>query len=305
MVAGSVNGLPSELVSHVSEGCGEAGKAWLRELPETIASLEKHWSIAVEPAFAGVEYNFVAPARTVDGQDVVLKIAPPWDPIEIFGEAEYLKFRGGKRCVRLIGVNDGHKAILIERIFPGQALFMAFEQNPDDTIAPAIEVLQAVIGPVPADASTPVTLDKWFEGLRRYHETDFPHDYAKKALDLYDVLSARPGGDLYLHGDYHPGNVVISDSNGFMAIDPKGISGHIGYEISVFLNNLPWGQENEPDVLDLLDKAVAAFSRAFDISKQELREWAYTGMVIGAWWNYTDMPALYDGSVVKADVWGV
>jgi streptomycin 6-kinase len=297
--------LPAELASHVSEGCGEAGKQWLRELPTIIADLERHWSITVDSPFPGIEFNYVAPATDGEGRPVVLKIAPPWTPVEIFGEAEYLRVKGGARCVKLIAVHEERKAILIERVVPGEPLFKTFAGREDNAIKPAIDVLSAVIGPVPVDASVSVSLDDWFDRFRRYSETDFPADYGAKALKLYDDLSAKPGGNLYLHGDFHPGNVVTSSENGFIIIDPKGISGHIGYEISVFLNNFHWWQEKKPDVRDSLDRAVTAFSNAFKISELELRQWAYAGMVIGAWWNYTDMPALYDGGVVKADVWGV
>ena len=44
---------------------------------------------------------------------------------------------------------------------------------------------------------------------------------------------------------------------------------------------------------------------AFEIEAREIREWAYAQMVLGAWWNFADMPLHYDGSVGKADVWNV
>src|SRR5688572_15653979 len=86
---GTLDWIPHELVAHVTAGCGVEGKAWLQNLPEIISRLENLWSIKVSDPFPSIEFNFVAPAVRGNGEDVVLKIAAPWDPIEIFGEAEY------------------------------------------------------------------------------------------------------------------------------------------------------------------------------------------------------------------------
>lgn len=297
--------LPAELVSHVTAGCGEAGVRWLDALQTTIEALEQEWSVTVTEPFAGIEYNFVAPAITRDGEDVVVKIAPPWDPVEIFGEAAYLRTRNGVRCVRLLEVSGEHRAILIERIFPGKTLTEHFAGREQDAVAPAIEVLQAVLQPVPRTNEHVTPVDVWFDNFRtRSAVTDFPADYTAKALEIYDRLSSQSGREFYLHGDYHPGNVVTSGDT-FCVIDPKGWAGHIGYEIAVFLNNLHWWQEKKLDIKEILATAVDQFADAFDIDPSEIREWAYAGMVIGAWWNFSDMPELYDGSVVKADIWDV
>ncbi len=297
--------LPPELVAHVTAGCGAPGEIWLTELPDMIRQLEELWSISALPPFPGIEYNFVAPAKNRNGEDVVLKIAPPWDPIEIFGEAEYLRSREGVACAKLIAEERDSKAILIERIFPGEALFVRFKNRPEDSVAPAIDVLRAILRPCSGSETHIATQDAWFDGLRKYSGTEFPADYAFKALKIYERLSGAPRGNYYLHGDYHPGNIVTAGSNSFAAIDPKGLVGHLGHEIAVFLNNLHWWQEKDPGVREKLDAAVLQFASAFDLSPQDLREWAFAQMVLGAWWNFSDMPLLYDGGVVKADIWDV
>jgi len=297
--------LPSELVAHVTAGCGEAGEEWLDQLETTVRTLEDHWSVSVEAPFAAGEFNFVAPAVTEGARQTVVKIAPPWDPVEIFGEADYLRFRDGVGCVRVLGVEPNARAILMERIFPGNNFAEHFEKRKQDSIGAAIGVLQTVLRPEPSGAHSIISLDKWFDGLRRYNATNFPHAYAARALEIYDRFSTQPGRTFYLHGDYHPGNIVTSDRSGFVVIDPKGIIGHIGYEIAVFLNNYHWWQETDQAIHAILDDALRRFSDAFELDEFELREWAYAQMVIGSWWNYVDMPELYDGGVVKADIWRV
>ncbi len=297
--------LPNDLVTHVSAGCGDRGVEWLARLPDLIRHLEERWSIRIIEPFPGIEFNFVASAERSNGESVVVKIHPPWDPVEIFDEAEYLKIRDGDGCVRLLDVDESSKAILLERLFPGRTLTEVFSSKKAEAVRPAIEVLCRILRPAgDAPASAP-TLDEWFAKFGRYVKTDFPARYAEKALAIYRELSVQRDRVFYIHGDFHPGNIVNSDRGPFLAIDPKGIVGHLGYEISVFLNNFHWWQETEPGVVGRLDVAVRQFSETFDIPGQEIRQWAFAGMVIGSWWTYADMPSLYDGGVVKADIWGV
>lgn len=303
MAESFIDTIPSELVTHVMAGCRERGKEWLAGLGGTIRELERHWSIRVSAPFPDIEYNYVAPATAEDGLEVVLKIAPPWEPVEIFAEAEYLRHRHGPECVKLLDEHQPLRAILIERLRPGDHLAERFAKRPLDMLTPGIEALRNTILPVPGELGPVHTLDKWFDNFRRWESTAFPADYARKAFEIYDRLSMAE--HIYLHGDYHPGNVVGVGDSDYAVIDPKGLIGPLGYDIAVFLNNFHWMQEKLPDVGSRLAVAVRRFSEAFDIPEIELREWAYAQMVIGSWWNFEDMPDLYDGSVVKADIWEV
>jgi streptomycin 6-kinase len=297
--------LPPELVKHISAICGHRGEAWFGELPRIIHELERQWSLKVLKPFPGIEFNFVAPAVLEDGIDAVVKISPPFERIEIHSEAKYLRVRGGQGAVELLAEDRDRRAILIEYAMPGEALFKCFSENPFRCVDPAIEVLRSILRPPPPDMSDVDTLDNWFYNFRRYRETDFPKRYAEKAFEIYERLSNQPDRTFYLHGDFHPGNVVTATRERFLAIDPKGIVGHIGYEISVFLNNLHWWQKKDPDIKAYLKNAIRQFAAAFDLNERELREWAYAGMVIGAWWNFDDMPEHYDGEVALADIWDV
>lgn len=293
---------PHELVTHVTAICGDRGRAWLDELPATIGRLEQQWSLKVEAPFPAGEYNFVAPATLDSGELAVIKIAPPFETNEIIGEAAFLRHRKGHGAVKLLDEDVERRAILIERLLPGKNLSELFTGNESSAIEPAIDVLHSILGEPPAE-KTVTTLDKWFEGLNRYRGTGFSGVYAEKALDLYEMLSK--GRSYYLHGDYHPGNVVNSARSPYLAIDPKGIVGHIGYDIAVFLNNFHWWQEKEPDIRQRLMPAVMKFSEAFDIDPLEIRQWAYAQMVLSAWWSFDEMPQFYDNIVAKADVWDV
>jgi len=297
--------LPSELIHHVTAICRRDGEEWVDGLENNVRELESMWSIKVLDPFAAGEFNYVAPARLSNGELAVVKLAPPYETTEIFAEAAYLRARDGRGAVHLIAEDRSRKAILIEHALPGKNMTESFENDEPASVEPAIRALKASLLPPPVGASDLVDLDRWFNGLRRFSSTEFPADYATKALKIYDDLSGGTSQTFYLHGDFHPGNLVTAVREPFLLIDPKGMVGHIGYDIACFLNNFHWWQDEKRDVASRLHKAVVQFADAFHIDPFELRQWAFAQMVLGAWWTFDEMPEFYDNEVAKADVWKV
>lgn len=310
-VAGSVQrmlfhlkeSLPVELIDHVVAMCGAKGEVWFEELPSLIADLEGQWNIRVGNPFPGIEYNFVAEAVRDDGIPVVVKIAPPFETTEIFGEAKHLRLHNGVSAVRLLAEDRDRYAILLERALPGRGLRECFDSDPLASIKPAIDVLKKILQPPPSDMADVPTLDEWFDGFRAYPGTGFPEGPAEQAFEIYERLSAKPGTARYLHGDFHPGNIVSATREPFQMIDPKGIVGVVGYDIAVFLLNLERWQRKSPDLNEIVNSAVSQFAESFDLTEREVREWVFAHMVIGAWWNFQDMPDLYDSALALPAIW--
>jgi streptomycin 6-kinase len=296
--------IPEELVAHTIAMCGGAGSEWLDHLPATIREIEKCWSISVGDPFPSVEFNYVAAATDAAGHAVVIKISPPFENSECFSEAKFLRAANGRKTVRLLAQDRDRRVILIERAIPGSNLTELYTGNELEAISPAIDVLRAITIEPPEDTSETIDLDDWFDGMRRHTETTFPASYAVRALEIYAKLS-KGVKRCYLHGDFHPGNIVSATREPFLAIDPKGMIGPIGYDIAVFLNNFHWWQEDRTYVQERLDFAVRAFSDAVDLSPADLRQWAFAQMVLSAWWTFDEMPEIYRNDVAKADVWNI
>jgi streptomycin 6-kinase len=295
---------PDELVKHVTAICGESGVAWLSDLPRIVAELEERWNVTTEPAFEKGEFNFVAPASS-ETVDAVLKVSPPYSQVEILAEAEFLAKLNGNGSARLLQEDRENRAILIERIRPGVAMDVYFADDPFACVEPAIKVLKSILTPPPYPPSEAQLFYDWHFRFQRSLDTEFPYEYANKALTIFDRLFQDDERTFYLHGDFHPGNVISSGEEDFVVIDPKGLVGHVTYDISVFLNNLHWWQKGKDGVRENLFHAARQFGEAFDIDERTIREAAYAGMVIGAWWNFEDMPEHYNNEVVLADIWEV
>lgn len=297
--------LSNEFVKSTLALCGDRGKRWLDTLPERIADLERAWSIEVESHFRNLSFNYVAPAKCENGERAVLKIGLPLKDIEIFGEADFLRSRTGNGAVKLLGEDRELQAILVERAEPGIDLKKIFEGREDEAIVPAIELLPRILLRPTADNTNIILLDDWFDGMRRHPDSGFPSRYATKALEIYETLSKQRERIFYLHGDFHHENILSSGRDRYLVIDPKGIVGHIGYEIAVFLNNHHWWMDTEPDIQERLDRAVKRFSEAFSIKPFELRQWAFAQMVLSAWWTFDEMREIYNNEVAMAEIWDV
>lgn len=303
MISSFRESLPSEFVRNTIALCRTRGESWLDALPETIRRLEREWSLTVGKPFPNIGYNFVAPATFHDGSSAVIKIGLPLDNIEIYGEAKYLRTLDGRGAIRLLKEDRKLEAILVERAVPGETLTNIFSKRPHEAIAQAINVLRQTLHAPPLDRADTISLDDWFQGLNRYTEKRFPAEYARFALEIYERLSRQPNRTFYLHGDFHPDNIVSGDRSAFVLIDPKGIVGHIGYEIAVFLNNFHWWQKTLPDIRERLDRVVDDFASAFDLEPAELEQWAFAQMVLSAWWTFDEMPEIYSDEVQNADIW--
>lgn len=297
--------LPQKFVENTIALCGQKGELWLDALPETIAALESKWSVTVGGHFRNLSYNYVANATLANGKSAVLKIGLPLNDVEIYGEAAYLRAVDGRGAARLLEFDRELQAVLLERVAPGANLRSVCKKDQAMAVSIAIAVLKRVLMPVPGDADEFIQLDGWFDGLKRAEGTNFPRDYAERALDYYAELSTDTKNVFLLHGDVHHDNILSAAREPFLMIDPKGIVGHIGYDIGVFLNNhhdwLDWDTRLEGK----LDKAVSDFATAFSLDETVVRKWAFCQMVLSWWWMFDEMPGTFGDELGLSHIWKV
>jgi streptomycin 6-kinase len=105
-----------------------------------------------------------------------------------------------------------------------------------------------------------IQLTDWFDGLKRIR----PHfgggtgPFPKEILERVEAsLPELFDDEVHLmHGDFHHYNILKSE-RGWLAIDPKGVIGPVGYEIGPLMLN-PWNK------------------------------WTLAHAVLSAWWNIED-----------------
>ncbi|MGH9819996.1 MAG: aminoglycoside phosphotransferase family protein, partial [Pyrinomonadaceae bacterium] len=172
--------LPGKFVENTIALCGEKGKAWLDDLPNIIAALETQWSIKAGSHFRNLSYNYVANASLPNGRSAVIKIGLPLNDVEIYGEAAYLKALDGQGAARLLEFDRERQAALLERVSPGANLKSVCKKDQSEAVVITIRVLKRILRPVPEDIGDFISLDGWFDGLKRAIGSNFPQDYAKR-----------------------------------------------------------------------------------------------------------------------------
>ncbi len=293
--------LPKRFTKNTLDVCGKLGEQWLNDLPSIIGELEENWSLKVEKPFLSLSYNFVAPCVCKGG--AVLKIALPLNNPEIFNEASFLKISDGKGAVKLLKSDENRRAILLERLTPGANLKEVCQTDETKAVEIAIKTLREILKKLPENSSYR-RLEDWFKGFDRAANTTFPREFISKAGEFYKELSSSSQKFL-IHGDLHHENILSAEREPFLAIDPKGIIGDIGYEISVFLNNHLWWLASDANLKEKLNDAVQLFSEAFEIEPRDLRKWAFAQIVLSAWWTFEENGENWENELAFAEIWEV
>jgi streptomycin 6-kinase len=220
--------------------------------------LRERWGLVPDGAFASSR-SYVEPVRTADGRAAVLRIAPDLDALEWFSG------RGG---VRVLAVDRGRGAALLERALPGTHLPAG-----DEAIPIAAGVMRA-LWRSPDGAPFP-TVREWGRALRGRPAARF--------AELCDSM-AEP---VVLHGDLHHENLL--DAGGrWVAIDPKGVIGEPAYETGALLRNPRPDLLAADDPVGVLRRRSALLTEALDLDLWRVREWAYVQAELSAAWHVED-----------------
>ena len=280
----------------------EKGERWLRSLPDLIAEISEKWSLTVENFFPNLSYNYVAPCICADETRAVLKIGVPENDSIVKSEANYLKLLDGNGTVKLLRIDEEYCALLLERLIPGESLKRICQIDDDRATRIAARLLRRIRREVPVAMKFPA-LESWAKGLQKAEPVKFAPNEVKKARKYFAELNGASKRHTLLHGDFHHRNILSAQRESFVSIDPKGIVGDIGYDISVFLNNPRGWLSTHPNRQVILKRRIEIFAEAFAIEPRDLRKWAYAEAVLSAWWTFEDGGKDAEKQLANAEIW--
>ncbi|MFN8501253.1 aminoglycoside phosphotransferase family protein [Kouleothrix sp.] len=292
--------IPAPFARTIAELYGDAGRAWLADLPSRLAACARRWDLALGPPFA-LSYNYVAPAARADGTPLVLKLGVP-NP-ELASEAAALRHYAGRGIARLLD-DDGLGALLLERLLPGTAL-AAIEDDAEAT-ALAAEVMRRLWRPPPEAHLFPTT-ERWGRGFARLRERfgggtgPLPHALVARAERLFADLLASAGAPALLHGDLHHGNILAAARAPWLAIDPKGVVGEPAYEAGALLRNPIERVLGAPSPARLLARRVDILADALGLDRARLVGWGLAQAVLSAWWSIEDHGYGWERAIALAE----
>lgn len=234
--------------------------------------------------------NVVYRCALPDGTPAVIKTEPARSSDDEFPSGiNALVHYGGRGMVRVFEVAREERVILMELVVPGRALWDARISETLEAIASVMTKLRKV----PPDPNT-------FPSVAAYHRAWPNHRrlYGGPGpieADLFDIgerlfleLCETSASPVVLHGDLHYGNVLSSDREGWLAIDPKGLSGEPCYEVGALFRNRVDELYASSDPIQAMRRRVEALADLTGFDRERIRLWALSQAVLSEVWSADD-----------------
>lgn len=223
--------VPEELAASQAKHNGEAGRAFVAELPQRAEEFLGRWGLRVTgPSMYGMASLVLPVERAADGTRAALKMQILDDETE--GEPIGLRVWDGAGVVRLLDHDAATGTMLLERLD---------EARPLTSVADSREALGVVAGLLARLVAVPAP-----QGLRGLGDiaagmlAEVPG--AAERLDAQDAAVLRDcaaavrevagePGDRLLHWDLHLGNILAAEREPWLAIDPKPLAGDPGFDL--------------------------------------------------------------------------
>lgn len=271
------DGYRALLAGRTAEGFDD-GPSWLRRLPGTLTALCEQWRLTVDgPSWYG--YCAIAvPVQSPRGP-AVLKIN--WPHPEAANEHLALKRWDGNGAIRLLAADPARWALLLERAHADRDLY-----------AKPLQQACAVIGELLNRLAVPALpqLVRLSDEAVRISETivgfdAIPRRFTEQARSLCAELVADPGADARLvHSDLHYGNVLASDREPWLAIDPKPMAAEPAFGVAPAL----WNRWDEVTAArsprDHLGMRLRWLCEAGGIDEDRAKAWTIVREVQNARW---------------------
>ena len=225
--------LPPDWVEQVAgypaEG-GPSGADWVRQVPRLVAAGLDRWGLDVDGAPRTGWTALVVPVRRGD-ERLALKVT--WPHPEARLEHLALRHWDGAGAVRLAAAHPADGLLLLERLDADEDLG---EVRTDEACAVIGGLLARLNVPAPPQVETVAAhLPPHLERMAR--RPAVPRRVTDRTQGLARELLSDPGPGLLLHTDLHYANVLRAADGRWLAIDPKPLSGHPGFELLPALRN--------------------------------------------------------------------
>jgi streptomycin 6-kinase len=227
---------------------------WLAALPALVEEVAERWDLEVGQPYDGASVSWVAPAVR-DGDDVVLKLQ--WPHPECEHEAAALVAWAGDGAAALLAHDPARSALLLERCTPGDRL----AERPDvEPVGVFVDLLPRLwteatepFRPLADEAA------HWRSSLWA-NWSDAGEPCERRLVEAADSflrdLPGSQGEQVLLHQDLHGDNVLASDREPWLAIDPKPLLGERELGVAAAVRDFALGTERRA-VLDRFDRLTA------------------------------------------------
>ncbi len=263
----------------------EQGRDWLHALPHTLAQCQQKWQLDFGQVYSNLSFHYVLSCQNKNSEALVLKLGVPGD--EFNQGCDALLALPQASMVELIEYDKDIGAILMRQLRPGVPLSTIDEQKA--TLIAANLFKASFITP-PKNHNYP-HINDWLKGLdnllalEQDTPTLFPLAQVEEVINLRDDLVSSMTDEVLIHGDLHHEN-ILSHTNTWRIIDPKGVIAEKEYEIGAFMQNPHQRIANAPNIQTILHQRIDHFHKALGYSKERMMAWSIVQSCLSAWWAY-------------------
>lgn len=280
---------------------GEVGIRWLRDIPQLLAEIERSWNVDIGQPYA-LSYNYVAPATDSSGAACVVKLGVPGCSGRD-REAAALGGFDGCGAVRLLARDDSRGALLLERADPGRSLATLPPEHDQEATAILVSVMGRLWRKPPAGHDLPQLTEygaDFAKYVRRYGSGGpLPRHLVDRAAELLDQLSATRPRTTLLHGDLHHHNVLRSQREPWLAIDPHGLVGDPGFDLGAMLYNPVTLSTDQ--LLGLLPARLEQLADLTGLDPDRVLAWGFVMSVLSEVWSSEDHGELWGAPLAVAE----
>ena len=282
--------VPEKLIAYHGRFRGEEGLAWIARLPRLAASYLRRWGLTPDGAPMHGMVALVLPVRRADGVPAALKLQPI-DP-EHLGEGVALRAWDGQGAVRLLAEDEtaDSSILLLERLRSDRML----RSLPD--IDQAVGVLTGLLARLNAHRAPPeirrlddVVAEMIADAPMAVAAQSDP-DEAKLLARWVAMVAELAGhaGDRLLHWDLHYYNVLAAEREPWLAIDPKPLAGHPGFELLPALDNRWTEAVGTGDAGRAIRRRFDQMIEALALDRAEAVAWIFARILQNEIWSAED-----------------
>jgi streptomycin 6-kinase len=236
-----------------------AGRRWLDELPEIVASLAGRWELGLGAAYAGGTAAYVVAATDRTGRACVVKIAAPAgsEMADTYRRSVFVhRLASGRGCAELLASDDSTMAMLLERLGPN----LHDLRMPVERILPSVAAtLRSFWRVAPEGGALPTAAEQaaWLAGYitESWKTLGRPceRDVVARAVTLCEERAASfdRSRAVVVHGDAHGWNTLDAGNGTFKLVDPEGLLSEPAHDLGILMR-----EYNEPLLAGDTDRLV-------------------------------------------------
>jgi streptomycin 6-kinase len=254
---------------------GAAGRAWAESLPALVETLCARWSLRLDGELMHGANGIAVPVRR-EGVPYVLKVA--WLDEELRAQMLCLRLWDGRGVVRLVDASVEDGALLLERLDSSRSLRAV---PLEEALTIAAGLLRRLAIPLSSTtgrwdglsvATLPTTQALALNFIDSSHarSASLGHPVPAHVLDLARDLAgqvATVSDELLVNYDLHDENILASEREPWLAIDPRIVVGVPEYGVAQLLWWRLDDMDGERGLLRSLDVIVDAADLDWDLAR--------------------------------------